>query len=140
MNIWVISGIITLITLLFLIYTLYRKNPHRYYILEGGKRRFDYNLLCHIIFNAVIFGGSTSVSLGLILFGFSGEWPKQYILQMGQGAIIFSALIFMIFCWKYVDDFIQSKIEEEGAKPRTKKKGVPNATKKHIEQREAKVK
>lgn len=101
---------------------LYRHNRQRYHLFENNIERFDYHLLLHIIFQSIIFGGSFFVFICLIVFGFTGEWPKEYVNQIGQGAIVFAAFAFLIFSWMYVDEFIKIKINEKGVKKKNKKR------------------
>lgn len=83
---------------------------------------FDYNLLLHIAFQSIIFGGSASVFLAMLVFGFTRAFPKSYDNQIGQGAIVFAAFTFLIFSWKYVDEFIKMRLnEKKTTKKRSKK-------------------
>lgn len=73
-----------------------------------------------MIFHSIIFGGSFFVFVGLLVFGFTGKWPQGYVYQIGQGAIVFAGFTFLIFSWKYVDEFIKIKLgEKETRKKRT---------------------
>ena len=111
-HLWLCGAFVSLVILFYHIIRIYYNNPNRFFTLEKGKMRFDYNLIYHIIFNAIIFGGSIGVSLGLMYFGFLGYWPNDFNYQMGQGAIIFSAIIFLIFSWSLIDEYILNRIEE----------------------------
>ena len=53
------------------------------------------------------------IFIGLIVYGFTGKWPQSYVYQMGQGAIVFAGFVFLIFSWRYVDEFIKIKLNEK---------------------------
>lgn len=112
-NVEALSILLTIFTFTYINWQLYKHNRQRYYTIENNLKIFDYNLLLHMIFQSIIFGGSTFVFIGLLTFGFTGIWPKSYIYQIGQGAIVFSGFTFIIFSWKYVDEFIKIKLSEK---------------------------
>ncbi len=112
-NVEALSILMTIFTFTYINWQLYKHNRQRYHTIENNLKIFDYNLLLHMIFQSIIFGGSTFVFIGLLTFGFTGIWPKSYIYQIGQGAIVFSGFTFLIFSWKYVDEFIKIKLSEK---------------------------
>jgi hypothetical protein len=112
-NLEVLSILVIIFTFIYLNLQLYRYNRQRYFTVENNIKMFDYNLLLHIVFQSIIFGGSTSVFLALLVFGFTRAFPKSYDNQIGQGAIVFAAFTFLIFSCKYVDEFIKMRINEK---------------------------
>ena len=112
-NVWHLSFFIVTLTFIYLNTQLYNHNRQRYYTIKNNVKIFDYDLLVHMLFQSIIFGGSSFVFMGLLVFGFTSKWPQGYVYQIGQGAIIFACFTFLIFSWKYVDEFIKIKISEK---------------------------